>query len=244
MSPAERWGALWGARADDWAITEEQQLPAYEAVLAHVGLGAGAHVLDVGCGAGAFLRRLADRGARASGIDASSSLAGLAGRRVPEADIRTGDMEALPYEDDTFDLVTGLTSFFFAGDMVAAVREAGVWGRPERCDIEAMKRVIRPFLPGSPEAPVELWLPGVLESMAREAGLRPRSTFDVDFAYRYPEASVGRLLLAPAGLATLIGPERERDVAAQIVAALAPFRDADGTYVLRNELHHLVATAP
>jgi SAM-dependent methyltransferase len=256
MSPAERWGALWGARAEDWSVTEEQQRPGYEAVLAHVAPAPGARVLDVGCGAGAFLRVVADRGLRPSGLDASSALADLARARVPEADVRTGDMEALPYDDDTFDLVTGLTSFFFAGDMVAALREAarvakpgapvvtGVWGRPERCDIEAMKRVIRPFLPGSPEAPAPLWRPGVLETMAREAGLRPRTAFDVDLPYRYPEARLARLVLAPAGLATLIGPDREDDVAAQIAAALAPFRDAEGTYVLHNEFHHLVATAP
>ena len=28
---AERWGPLWGARPDDWAYSEEQQVPTYEA---------------------------------------------------------------------------------------------------------------------------------------------------------------------------------------------------------------------
>ena len=26
---AERWGPLWGARPDDWALSEEQQVPGY-----------------------------------------------------------------------------------------------------------------------------------------------------------------------------------------------------------------------
>jgi 2-polyprenyl-3-methyl-5-hydroxy-6-metoxy-1,4-benzoquinol methylase len=51
---AERWGPLWGARADDWALNEDQQIPTYEAALARVGLEAGQAVLDIGCGAGAF----------------------------------------------------------------------------------------------------------------------------------------------------------------------------------------------
>jgi ubiquinone/menaquinone biosynthesis C-methylase UbiE len=45
--------------------------------------------------------------------------------RLPDADLRVGEMEDLRWEDDTFDLVTGFNSFFFANDMVAALREAG-----------------------------------------------------------------------------------------------------------------------
>jgi ubiquinone/menaquinone biosynthesis C-methylase UbiE len=87
-------------------------------------------VLDIGCGAGAFLRLLADRGVEAFGLDASDVLIGLARSRLPEADLRVGEMEVLPYDDDTFDLVTGFNSFFFANDMVAALREAGRVARP------------------------------------------------------------------------------------------------------------------
>ena len=34
---AERWGRLWGARAGDWAATEEQQLPTYAEALDRLG---------------------------------------------------------------------------------------------------------------------------------------------------------------------------------------------------------------
>ena len=71
-------------------------------------------------------------------------------------------MEALPFDDDSFDVVAGFNAFFFAVDMVDALREAGrvakpdapvvvqVWGRHDRCDLEAMKAVIRPFMPRVP----------------------------------------------------------------------------------------------
>jgi SAM-dependent methyltransferase len=256
---AERWGSLWGARADEWARSEEQQLPAYEEAIERVGLEPGQRVLDVGCGTGVFLRLARERGAEPSGIDASQALLELARRRVPDADLRLGDMQFLPYVDDSFDLVTGFTSFFFAADLVAAVREAGrvakpgapvviqVWGAPERCDLEAMKVVVRPFMPGRPSgapAPLPLWRPGALEDLAIEAGLDPRLAFDFGFAYEYPdEQTLGRLLLAPAGLATLVGPEREDAVRTQIVEALAPYRTPGG-YRLHNEFRYLVATAP
>ncbi len=130
LGSAERWGPLWGARPDDWALSEDQQLPSYEAALQRVPLEPGQRVLDVGCGVGAFLRLVADRGAEPFGLDASEALIDLARRRVPEADLRVGDMESLPYDADTFDLVTGFTSFFFANDMVAALREAGRVAKP------------------------------------------------------------------------------------------------------------------
>src|SRR5262245_53268802 len=127
---AERWGPLWGARPRDWAISEEQHLPSYEAALALLTLEPGQRVLDVGCGAGVFLGLVAERGAEPHGIDASEALIALARERLPGTDLRVGDMESLPYEDDSLDLVTGFTSFFFANDMVAALREAGRVARP------------------------------------------------------------------------------------------------------------------
>ncbi|HYT51749.1 MAG TPA: class I SAM-dependent methyltransferase [Gaiellaceae bacterium] len=165
---ASRWGPLWGARPDDWALSEDQQLTTYETALERTGLEPGWRVLDVGCGAGAFLRLVAERGGVSHGIDASEALIAFARTRLPNADLRVGEMEDLPWGDDSFDLVTGFNSFFFANDMVAALREAGrvakpgapvviqVWGAHERCDLEAMKQVVRPFLPPRPpDAPLD-----------------------------------------------------------------------------------------
>jgi SAM-dependent methyltransferase len=256
---ARQWGPLWGARPDDWARTEEQQRPAYEELLGRVGLEPGRRVLDVGCGAGVFLSLAAGRGLEPSGIDASEELLRLARRRLPDADLRLGDMQQLPYPDDGFDLVTGFTSFFYAADLVAALREAGrvakpgapvviqVFGPPERCELEAMKVVVRPFLPSPPPgtpAPPPLWKQGVLEGIAIDAGLSPARAFDFGFAYEYPDEHVlGRCLVAPAGIATLVGPDREAAVRAQIVDALAPYRTAQGGYRLHNEFRFLVAKA-
>jgi SAM-dependent methyltransferase len=250
---------LWGARPEDWALSEDQQLPTYVQALARVDLEPRRRVLDVGCGAGAFLRLVAGRGARPFGVDASEALIELARRRLPAADLRVGDMEALPFEGDTFDLVTGFNAFFFADDIVAALREAGrvakpaapvviqVWGPHERRELEAMMAIAHPYLPPRPaDAPPEpeYWRPGVLEELAAAADLRPGHAFDLTWAYEYPDGeTLGRAMLAPAGLAALVGPERESEVRSAIVEGLAPYRTPEGGYRLENEFHCLIAHA-
>jgi SAM-dependent methyltransferase len=256
---ARRHGPLWGARAADWAMNEAQQMPTYQAAIRHVGVTAGDEVLDVGCGTGVFLRAAADRGARVCGIDASEALLEIARGRVPEADLRIGDMQFLPFEDDRFDLVTGFNSFFFAADMVAALREARrvakpgapvvlqVWGRPERCDLEAMKRALAQFAPapepGTP-APPRLWADGVLEAIAADAGLAPESAFSTSWAYEFAdEDALARAMLAPGLVVEVLQRAPEEAVRRAIVDALAPCRTPDGGYRLENEWHYLVARA-
>jgi SAM-dependent methyltransferase len=255
---ARRWGALWGSRADAWRISEEQQGPTYEAVLDRVAAAPGGRVLEVGCGTGVFLRLAADRGLAVTGLDASEALLAVARERVPEADLHLGDMQALPFADDAFDLVAGFNAFFFADDLVTALREAGrvarpgapvviqVWGRPERCDLEAMKAVVRRFRSpgGGGAAPPPYWKPGVLEDLAGQAGLVPGEAFDVTWSYAYADdAEAADALVAPGGIATVVGPEREPELRAAVLEAIAPMRTGTGGYQLENEWHVVIAHA-
>ncbi len=255
---AERWGPLWGARPADWALSEDRQTPTYEAALDRVDLQPGQLVLDIGCGVGSFLRLVSERGARAFGLDASEALVEFARARLPEADVLVGEMEALPYEDDSFDLVAGFNSFFFASDIVAAVREAGrvakpgapvviqVWGSHERNDMEVLKEMLRPHMPPRPaDAPPEpdYSVPGVLEDIATTAGLAPEQAFDVTWSFDYPdEETVRRALVAPMGIALLLG-DHEQQFKDALVKRLAAHRTSAGRYRLQNEYHYLIARA-
>ncbi|MFC5007994.1 class I SAM-dependent methyltransferase [Dactylosporangium cerinum] len=103
------------------------------AVLTAVGHTAADAVLDVGCGTGAFLRRLATPGAnlgappgataKATGVDTSpAAVAALDG--TPGVEVRLGDAAALPWPDGTFDVVTARHMLYHVGEPVEAIREA------------------------------------------------------------------------------------------------------------------------
>ncbi|HYI38196.1 MAG TPA: class I SAM-dependent methyltransferase [Thermoleophilaceae bacterium] len=251
-------GALWGAHPADWAETEARQLPVYRAVADRVGIAPRDRVLDLGCGAGTFLGLAAGHGARVAGLDAAESLLAIAAECVPGADLRAGDLERLPWDDDAFDLVTGFNSFFFAADMGAALAEAArvarpdadvviqVWGRPERCDVGAMIAAmgrLKGAEPGAPAGP-PLWQPGVVEELARAAGLTPRLAFDASCVFDYPdEDALVRGMAAAGGVVQAAAVAGDEAVRRAILDSLAPFRAADGSYRLSNEWHQVVATA-
>jgi SAM-dependent methyltransferase len=83
----------------------------------------GRKVLDIACGTGAWLAELAHRGASTAGIDISSRAVEQCRRRLPDADIREGVAEQLPFEDCSFDLVTCLGSLEHFLDQPRALRE-------------------------------------------------------------------------------------------------------------------------
>jgi SAM-dependent methyltransferase len=119
----------WGRRAVEFAtLSEPANIREYVSVHHRLGVDAGDRLLDVACGAGLALELAGLRGAVCSGIDASERLAAVARDRSPAADIRVGDMNALPWADGSFDVVTSFR---------------GIWGTTPDAVAE-IYRVLRP----------------------------------------------------------------------------------------------------
>jgi ubiquinone/menaquinone biosynthesis C-methylase UbiE len=87
-------------------------------------------ILDAGCGTGWWLKRLEaeDRvTAELDGLDILPLRAMTARRRVPSARVEVGDVRALPYDSERFDVVTLFTVLSSLGgtdDMRRAIAEA------------------------------------------------------------------------------------------------------------------------
>lgn len=253
-------GALWGSRARDWAeIQEPVSRPLYEAVIGKTGLGENAAVLDVGCGAGLFCALAAGRGARVCGLDAAAALLAIAKARVPRGDFREGEMESLPYRDQTFDIVTGFNAFQFASRPGAALAEArrvarhgapvviATWGKPEHSEAAEYLVALRPLLPPPPPGapgPFALSGDGALEAFAREAGLSPRSVDEVECPLEYTSLEVAlRGLLSGGPVVRAIQVAGEDRVRNAVIDAIAPYELSAGGYRLEHSFLFMISTA-
>ena len=70
--------------------------------------------LDLGCGEGALLTRLAARGRRVTGVDLSPRMIAIARERTatfPHVELLTGDFMTLPLAPASFDLVASVATF-------------------------------------------------------------------------------------------------------------------------------------
>jgi ubiquinone/menaquinone biosynthesis C-methylase UbiE len=97
----------WGRKAVDFAtLTEPNNVREYVTVQHRVGLDQGDRLVDIACGSGLAVELAGLRGASCAGIDASPRLIAVARDRSPDADLRVGDMHALPWPDASFDVAT------------------------------------------------------------------------------------------------------------------------------------------
>lgn len=260
MGTAEVQGRLWGAGADDWAgIVEPMSRPLFEAVLDATGVSAGTRLLDAGCGSGLALQMARARGAGVSGLDAAEALLRIARQRVPDADIRSGDLEELPFDNGAFDAVIACNSVQYASDPVAAVRELArvaavdgavavvTWGDPQRCETRTVLAAVGSLLPPPPPGaggPFALSEPGKLEELVAAAGLAPKHAEEVAVPFVFADLDTavrGHLSSGPAQRAIEVAG---RDaVEAAIRAALGPSVGPDGTSQHANVFRFVVATA-
>ena len=65
----------------------------------------GSSLLDVGCATGSFVGLAADQGLRAFGIDINAHAIATARERVPDADLRVGQLADEPFGGQTFDSI-------------------------------------------------------------------------------------------------------------------------------------------
>lgn len=72
---------------------------------------AGKRLLDIGCGAGALARSLADLGASVSGVDPNAEAIEITREAVPAGTFQVAGAEALPFADRSFDGAIFLNSF-------------------------------------------------------------------------------------------------------------------------------------
>lgn len=175
-------GKSWGARAWDWAIYQESLgSNAISLVLSRTGVGPGTTLLDIACGSGLAVAQAAAMGADAVGLDASGELLSVARERTQRGHFVRSPMEELPFEDETFDVVTSFNGLQFGGE--SAFPEAVRVLRPEGTlamsfwsdfgDFSEYFQLLGNYSPpGGPKLPAKFKEHGVAEKKFDELGLK------------------------------------------------------------------------
>ena len=151
-------------------------------------VAAGQRAIDVGCGPGALTGVLVDRlGAdHVAAVDPSIPFVESCRERHPGVDVRLGMAEALPHDDDTFDVAAACLVVHFMTDPVAGVGEmarvskAGSWVGATVWDLAGSRAPMWPVWSAlaevTPASGDESTLPGASEGglvrILEDAGLR------------------------------------------------------------------------
>ena len=136
----EGWRRAAAAYETSWArVTAQTAGPLLDAA----GAARGAAVLDACCGPGVVSEAALARGAAPSGIDLADRFVAIARRRCPGGRFETGDVEALPFPDASFDAAVSGYGIIHVPRPAAALAEmtrvlrpggrlaASVWTQPE-----------------------------------------------------------------------------------------------------------------
>ena len=207
-------GQAWGARATDWAyLFEPYARPANEVVLDQVCADPGVRLLDIACGSGLAAQTASRRGAAVTGLDASEALVAIARARTPGGDFRVGDMFALPFPSQAFDVATSFNGIWKGcEDALHEVRRVltptgklglTFWGRPSHLGLMPyFLKVIELSPPSHGEASLQqgdTGRAGVIQAMLTATGFSPREAGTVTVVNEWPDVDIAVRALAAAG---------------------------------------------
>ncbi len=245
-------GQLWGKRPKDWAaIQERTAINCYEYVLTLLKPGPGIKLLDVGCGSGLFCDLAYSKGTQVTGIDASDKLIEQARERNAGIKFMTGEMEELPFESKSFDIVCGFNSFQYAANVKNALADARrvlkdngklvamIWGNKEDCEaasfLKAVGSLLPPPPPGAP-GPFALSENKLLETILEEVGLKIIDNVDLVSVWDYPDVQTAlKGLMASGPVARAIDNSGVEKVTETISEAIKPYVQPNGHVVYRNK---------
>jgi hypothetical protein len=119
------------------------------------------------------------------------------------------------------------------------------WGEPGGMEAASLVAALKPLLPAPPPGapgPFALSDEAALRRFAAAGGLTPGAVFDVDTHWAYPDEATALRGLGSAGVAVRAVEHagHEAFVAAHR-AALAPFRQPDGSFRIAARFRCLVA---
>src|SRR6266498_2984673 len=245
-------GKLWSIAPEYWSKHFEPYfLPMYKKVLEQLDLSEDTLLLDAGCGSGLFSSMAIETGAQVIGIDAAPGLLEVARERNPQNNFLEEDLEAMPFADNSFHVITGFNSFQYAGSFENALLEAkrvlkpggrlviGIWDKPEMSDatyvLKAIGSLMPPPPPGTP-GPFALSEDGKIEQICDGIGLKMLYKTRVACPFLYPNIDQAINSFMGTGPAAAAVNYRGSEIVEEAIAkAFRPFRISEDLYFLQNQ---------
>lgn len=193
-------GALWNSSVHNWCEFQEPlQKPQWEAIFDEVNLTSNSNFLDAGCGGGGACLLAEQRGAKVTGIEAAPAMVEFAQKQVPSGKFTVGDIQELPYEDNTFDVVLASSSLQYTEDRLETLRElkrvtkkngliaVTLWSVPEKVEYRKVFEAVKKLLPSPPagKGPFELSMGTVLENLMESVDLNIIVSKEVHCPFQY-----------------------------------------------------------
>ncbi len=252
-------GELWGEKAQDWTyLFEPMSKPLWVAMLDSAGVQDGTRFADLGCGGGGASILAAQRGAQVSGLDAAEALIAIARKRLAAGDFRVGDLELLPFDDDSFDVAFSSFSLMFVGDMGEALSEMkrvtspegritiGIWGAPKDCEYRHILKAIASTLPSPPvgKGPFALSEGNLLESMMKATGLKFLESGDVSAPFRFKDFETMLRVVGSVGpMQSARKLVSDEVLETAILQAAKSYQSDRGEIVFNNRFRYVTAIA-
>ncbi len=92
-------------------------------ILKFAGPKKGEKVLDVGCGTGIYALTFTKMGLEVTCLDMSKRMLDIAKKKSKDMDVILGNVREIPFKDNTFDLIVGVTLIEFLDEPEKAVKE-------------------------------------------------------------------------------------------------------------------------
>jgi SAM-dependent methyltransferase len=183
----------------------------------------------------------------------------IARERVPEGEFQVGDMQVLPFDTHTFDVVTAFNSLQFTANPQTALVEARrvakpgamvftvVFGREERVGQTAGWGALASLLPPRPSdspGPLALSKPGLLDELVQTSGLALTDAGYLQGRFDYPDQAA-MLRGQRAGQVAVLAARAagEAIVTDALVKAYEPCRTPSGAYRIDFEWRYVLARA-
>jgi SAM-dependent methyltransferase len=246
--------AIWGRVAPTYAAGFEALTgAAVEPTLDAGGVGRGSHMLDVGTGPGTLIGPALTRGASVTAIDLTDDMVSQVRRRFPDVEARVAKASSLPFETESFDVVTLGFCLHHMAEPAGALAEAHrvlrpggriaftVWGELDRLEAFAVAFAALEDLglgdeEASPEPPLPMGRPlAEYEAALEQAGFVQPTARNLEIGWRVRDgAAIVDGFERFFGLANVVSDDQRAAFAAAVHQAVASRAGSDGTAYLPN----------